>query len=85
MADIDAGARPLRVDRQRRLAAPRPAGAGPGRLPGGDDCLQSNEMATGVGLAVDKNDTVCRDWLQAVNDEVKNKVTAAESDPLKGT
>ena len=33
------------------------AGAGPGRLPAGDDCLQSKEMATDVGLAVDKKDT----------------------------
>jgi polar amino acid transport system substrate-binding protein len=43
-------------------------------FPAGDDCLQSNEMATGVGLAVDKNDSVFRDWLQAVYDEVKDKV-----------
>jgi polar amino acid transport system substrate-binding protein len=54
-------------------------------FPTGDDCLQCNEMATGHGLAVDKNDTVCSDWLQAVNDDVKDKVTAAESDLLKGT
>jgi hypothetical protein len=51
-------------------------------FPAGDDCLQSNEMATGVGLTVDKNE--CRDWLQALNDEVKDKVTAAEL-CLKGT
>ena len=54
-------------------------------FPAGDDCLQSNEMATGVGLAVDKKDTVFRDWLQAVYDEVKDKVTAAELELLKGT
>jgi hypothetical protein len=54
-------------------------------FPAGDDCLQSNEMATGVGLAMDKKDTGFRDWLQAVYDEVKDKVTAAESDLLKGT
>jgi polar amino acid transport system substrate-binding protein len=53
-------------------------------FPAGDDCLQSNEMATGVGLAVDKKDTVFRDWLQAVYDEVKDKVTTAELELLKG-
>jgi hypothetical protein len=42
-------------------------------------------MATGVGLAMDKKDTGFRDWLQAVYDEVKDKVTAADSDLLKGT
>ena len=30
-------------------------------------------MATDVGLAVDKNDPVFRDWLQAVYDEVKDQ------------
>ena len=45
-------------------------------FPAGDDCLQSNEMSTDVGLAVDKADTVFRDWLQAVYDEMKDKVTA---------
>ena len=54
-------------------------------FPAGDDCLQSNEMATDVGLAVDKEDTVFRDWLQAVYDEVKDKVTAAELELLKGS
>jgi polar amino acid transport system substrate-binding protein len=53
-------------------------------FPPGDECLQSNEMATGVGLAVDKKDTVFRDWLQAVYEEVKDKVTAAELELLKG-
>jgi polar amino acid transport system substrate-binding protein len=52
--------------------------------PAGDDCLQSNEMATDVGLAVDKKDTVFRDWLQAVYEETKDKVTAAELELLKG-
>ena len=40
-------------------------------FPDGDDCLKSNEMPTDVGLAVDKKDTVFRDWLQAVYDEVQ--------------
>ena len=54
-------------------------------FPSGDDCLQSNEMATGVGLAVDKGDPVFRDWLEAVYEEVKDKVTAAELELLKGS
>lgn len=52
--------------------------------PAGDACLQSNEMSTGVGLAVDKKDTVFHDWLQAVYDEVKDQVTAEELKMLKG-
>jgi polar amino acid transport system substrate-binding protein len=51
--------------------------------PAGDDCLKSNEMATPVGLAVDKKDTKFRDWLQAVYDEVKDKVRAEEHRILK--
>jgi len=54
-------------------------------FPAGDDCLQSNEMATGVGLAVDKGDPVFRDWLEAVYEEVKDEVTAAELELLKGS
>ena len=54
-------------------------------FPAGDDCLQSDEMATGVGLAVDKQDTVFHDWLQAVYEEVKDKVTAEELELLKGS
>jgi polar amino acid transport system substrate-binding protein len=53
--------------------------------PAGDQCLQSNEMATAVGLAVDKADTVFRDWLQAVYDSIKDKVTAEEIRVLKGS
>jgi polar amino acid transport system substrate-binding protein len=53
-------------------------------FPSGDECLQSDEMATGVGLAVDKQDTVFHEWLQAVYEEVKDKVTAAELELLKG-
>lgn len=52
-------------------------------FPSGDACLQSGEMATEVGLAVDKKDTTFRDWLQAVYDEVKAKVTAEELRILK--
>jgi polar amino acid transport system substrate-binding protein len=53
-------------------------------FPAGDECLRSNEMATEVGLAVDKSDTVFRDWLQAVYEEIKDKVTAEEIRVLKG-
>ncbi len=53
-------------------------------FPLGDDCLKSNEMATEVGMAVDKADTVFRDWLMAVYDEVKDKVTDEEIKILKG-
>jgi hypothetical protein len=41
-------------------------------------------MSTGVGLAVDKADTVFHDWLQAVYEEVKGEVEAAETAILKG-
>jgi polar amino acid transport system substrate-binding protein len=53
-------------------------------FPQGDACLQSPEMKTDVGLAVDKKDTVFRDWLQAVYDADKDKVTAEELKILKG-
>jgi polar amino acid transport system substrate-binding protein len=53
-------------------------------FPPGDECLRSNEMATEVGLAVDKKDTVFHDWLQSVYEEIKDKVTAEEMRLLKG-
>ena len=53
-------------------------------FPLGDECLKSNEMATEVGMAVDKADTVFRDWLMAVYDEVKDKITDEEIKILKG-
>jgi polar amino acid transport system substrate-binding protein len=52
-------------------------------FPGGDECLQSTEMSTDVGLAVAKGDAVFRDWLQAVYDDVKEEVTKAELELLK--
>ena len=52
-------------------------------FPLGDECLRSKEMGTDVGLAVDKSDPVFRDWLQAVYDEIKDKVTAEEVKVLK--
>ncbi len=51
--------------------------------PAGDDCLKSEEMKTDVGLAVDKADTAFRDWLQAVYEEIKDKVSAEELRILK--
>ena len=53
-------------------------------FPKGDECFKSHEMPTAVGLAVDKKDPVFRDWLQAVYEEVKDKVTAEELKILKG-
>lgn len=53
-------------------------------FPLGDDCLKSGEMSTAVGLAADKKDTVFHGWLQAVYDEVKDKVEAEELRLLKG-
>jgi polar amino acid transport system substrate-binding protein len=53
-------------------------------FPQGDDCLKSEEMSTGVGLAVDKKDTVFHEWLQAVFEEVRPKVEAEELRLLKG-
>ena len=41
-------------------------------------------MSTPVGLAVDKKDTVFRDWLQAVYDSMKDQVTNEEISILKG-
>ncbi|MFO0990599.1 MAG: transporter substrate-binding domain-containing protein [Hyphomicrobiales bacterium] len=52
-------------------------------FPLGDECLSSREMGTDVGMAVDKKDTVFRDWLQAVYNEVKDKVTAEEVKIMK--
>ena len=53
-------------------------------FPGGDECLQSKEMATEVGLAVDKKDPAFHAWLQSVYDEIKDKVMAEEMRLLKG-
>jgi len=53
-------------------------------FPLGDDCLKSNEMPTGVGLATDKADVAFHAWLQAVYEEIKDRVEAAELAVLKG-
>jgi polar amino acid transport system substrate-binding protein len=52
-------------------------------FPPGDECLRSTEMATDVGLAVDKSDPVFLEWLQAVYDEMKDAVTEEELKLLK--
>ena len=67
------------------VAWPKLAKDVPGLMvfPLGDACLKSNEMATDVGMAVDKKDTAFRDWLQAVFAEVKDKVSAEEVRLLK--
>ncbi len=68
------------------VAWPKLAKDVPGLMifPLGDECLHSHEMATDVGMAVDKKDTVFRDWLTAVYAEVKDKVGAEEVRLLKG-
>lgn len=52
-------------------------------FPQGDACLQSQEMKTDIGMAVDKGDPAFLAYLQAVYDEVKDKVTAEELSILK--
>lgn len=67
------------------VAWPQLAKKVPGLMafPLGDGCLQSNEMPSDVGMAVDKKDTVFRDWLQAVYEETKDKAMAEELRILK--
>jgi polar amino acid transport system substrate-binding protein len=62
------------------VAWPKLAKDVPGLIvfPPGDECLKSQEMGTDVGMAVDKKDTAFRDWLQAVYNDVKEKVSAEE-------
>ena len=52
-------------------------------FPSGDACLQSQEMKTDIGLALDKGDPAFLAWLQAVHEEVKDQVTAEEIRILK--
>lgn len=67
------------------VAWPKLAASVPGLtvFPKGDGCLKSQEMATDIGLAVDKQDTVFRDWLRAVAQDVQDKVQAEEIKLLK--
>ncbi|MCB1498849.1 MAG: transporter substrate-binding domain-containing protein [Bauldia sp.] len=52
-------------------------------FPPGDACLQSQEMKTDVGLAVDKADPAFYAWLQAVYDDIEDQVKAEELRILK--
>ena len=48
-------------------------------LPLGNNCQDSNEMATPIGLAIDKNQPEYLNWLKAVNDQMKPKLDADEA------
>jgi polar amino acid transport system substrate-binding protein len=48
-------------------------------LPDGNNCQDSNEMATPIGLAIDKNQPEYLNWLKAVNDGMKAKLDADEA------
>ena len=48
-------------------------------LPEGNNCQDSNEMATPIGLAIDKNQPEYLNWLKAVNDGMKAKLDADEA------
>ena len=48
-------------------------------LPEGNNCQDSNEMATPIGLAIDKNQPEYLNWLKAVNDQMKPKLDADEA------
>ena len=48
-------------------------------LPEGNNCQGSTEMATPIGLAIDKNQPEYFNWLKAVNDTMKPKLDADEA------
>jgi polar amino acid transport system substrate-binding protein len=48
-------------------------------LPEGNNCQDSAEMATPIGLAIDKNQPEYLNWLKAVNDQMKPKLDADEA------
>lgn len=52
-------------------------------IPAGDACLQSNEMATPVGLAIDKNQPAFLDWLRAVEKDVQPELQKKELSVMK--
>jgi polar amino acid transport system substrate-binding protein len=52
-------------------------------FPKGDECLTKGEFPTDVGMAVDKNQPEFLGWMQAVYDEIKDKVSAEELRVLK--
>jgi len=47
-------------------------------LPDGNNCQDSTEMATPIGLAIDKNQPEYLAWLKALNDSMKAKLDADE-------
>ena len=53
-------------------------------FPAGDACLQSHEMATPIGLAVDKGQTAYLSWLRAVEKAVEPQLQQTELGMLKG-
>ncbi len=53
-------------------------------FPQGDACLRSQEMATPVGLAIDKNQPEFLAWLRAVQQEVEPQLQATEMKVMKG-
>jgi polar amino acid transport system substrate-binding protein len=48
-------------------------------LPDGNNCQDSTEMATPIGLAIDKNQPEYLNWLKALNDSMKAKLDADEA------
>jgi len=48
-------------------------------LPDGNNCQDSTEMATPIGLAIDKNQPEYLAWLKALNDSMKAKLDADEA------
>ena len=56
---------------------------GLGTLPKGDACLGSEEMATPVGIAVDKNQPAFLAWLREVAEAIKPEVEAEEARVVK--
>ena len=48
-------------------------------LPDGNNCQGSTEMATPIGLAIDKNQPEYFNWLKSVNDTMKPKLDADEA------
>jgi len=53
-------------------------------VPEDDACLKSQEMATPVGLAIDKNQPAYLDWLVAVQKQVEPQLQATELKVMKG-
>ena len=48
-------------------------------LPDGNNCQNSTEMATPIGVAIDKNQPEYLNWLKSVNEGMKSKLDADEA------